>query len=270
MSLDPVPDAAAIADPHGGRLGKLLRLLRPRRSLAPCAAAFVLGAWISYVAMGGRSEGAGCAAGSAAQPASADNDIPEATLLPGLDIAVRPAPKGFPRGTRLPAGVLERDAAGAVSPASFSPGRDLVFVDDPRCWWECDFDGETDDECDRSMHAAAEIPFRRLVNLVAKARPDLQLRVQEAYRPTAGIHAPKSLHSEGRALDLTLGLPDAKESLRGTEGAAALELLASLAWQAGFDWVYNENPKNGGPHVHASVRSDAPRLRHPPTGRLHQ
>ncbi len=269
MSLDPFPDAATIADSRGGRKTRLLRLLRPRRSFAPCAASFVLGAWLSYLAIGGDESGCSKKRASAT-PADAGEDVPEAVLMPGLDVPVRPAPKSFPRGTRLPAGTTEREASGSISPGSFSPGRDLTYVDDPRCWWECDFDGDSDDECDRTMHAAAEIPFRRLVNLVAAARPDLQLRVQEAYRPTGDIHSPKSLHGEGRALDLTLGLPGAKESLRGSQGTEALELLASLAWQAGFDWVYNEYPKGGGPHVHASVRRDAPRLRHPPTGLLHQ
>ena len=82
------------------------------------------------------------------------------------------------------------------------------------------------------------------------------------------VHAARSLHCEGRALDLTLGRPGSDKSLSGPEASAALERLAKLAWQAGFDWVYNEWPKGGGPHVHASVRRDAPRLRPAVDGRL--
>ena len=191
---------------------------------------------------------------------------PRAPVLPPLREPVRPAPESFPRGARRPV-AAETRAAGAVRPSAFSPGRDLVYVDDPRCWWESDHDGDTDDECDHTMHAAAELPFRRLVHLVEQREPGLQLRVQEAYRPI-GIHTARSLHSEGRALDLTLGRPGSSKSLSGPEASAALERLAKLAWQAGFDWVYNEWPKDGGPHVHASVRRDAPRLRPAVDGRL--
>ncbi|MBR1837463.1 MAG: hypothetical protein IJ783_09270, partial [Kiritimatiellae bacterium] len=200
-----------------------------------------------------------------ATAADAIPEAPEARVSAPLAEPVREAPAAFPKGSRLPV-ASERDASGAVSPGSFSPARDLVYVDDSRCWWESDHDGEADDECDHSMHAAAELPFRRLVELVAASEPGFQLRVQEAYRATGDIHSRRSLHGEGRALDLTLGRPDATESLKGAEGAAALERLAKLAWSAGFDWVYNENPKGGGPHVHASVRADAPRLRPAPQG----
>jgi hypothetical protein len=35
-----------------------------------------------------------------------------------------------------------------------------------------------------------------------------------------------------------------------------MEELAALCWAAGFDWVLHEHPKNGGVHVHCSVRHD--------------
>ena len=187
---------------------------------------------------------------------------------PDLFSPVREAPAEFSRNARLP-GPAERDASGAVDLDAFSAGRDLVYVADARCWWESDNDAsENDVECDHTMHAAAEIPFRRLVNLVAAAEgTNSQLRVQEAYRPS-GVHAARSLHGEGRAIDVTLGRPGAKESYRGAEGRAALERLAKLCWQAGFDWVYYEHGGGTGPHVHASVRRDAPRLRPIPDGSL--
>ena len=63
----------------------------------------------------------------------------------------------------------ECDISGSITNNDFSAGRDLVYVDDPRVWWESDNDGDDDDECDHSMNAVIEIPFRRLVNLVTAA-----------------------------------------------------------------------------------------------------
>ena len=157
--------------------------------------------------------------------------------------------------------VKESEASGAISNSTFSPGRDLVYVDDPRVWWESDFDGETDDEDDHSMHRALEPAFRRLVELVAMS--NATLRVQEAYRP-ATIHSAQSLHKEGRALDLTC--PDLDPSVPKTNprdgkqvipSQLSLEILAKLCWAAGFDWVYYEVPRSSGAHLHVSVRRDA-------------
>ncbi len=178
---------------------------------------------------------------------------------------VRPFPDKFPRRTCMP-DVKESEASGAISNSTFSPGRDLVYVDDPRVWWESDFDGETDDEDDHSMHRAIEPAFRRLVELVAMS--NATLRVQEAYRPSS-IHAALSLHKEGRALDLTC--PDLDPSVPKTSprdgkqvlpSQLSLEILAKLCWAAGFDWVYYEVPKNSGAHLHVSVRRDAAEADH--------
>jgi D-alanyl-D-alanine dipeptidase len=116
---------------------------------------------------------------------------------------------------------------------------DLVRIDDPRVWWESDNDHK-DTEDDHLFHRAMEEPFRRLVELVHQAGGTLE--VHDAYRPE-GIHAPLSLHREGRAVDVTCD-------------QLGLEKLAKLAWAAGFDWVYHEVPRRGGAHVHASVRED--------------
>ena len=173
---------------------------------------------------------------------------------------VRPFPDKFPRRACMP-DIKESEACGAISNSTFSPGRDLVYVDDSRVWWESDFDGETDDEDDHSMHRAMEPAFRRLVELVAMS--NATLRVQEAYRP-ASIHSAQSLHKEGRALDLTC--PDLDPDVPKTSprdgkqvlpSQLSLEILAKLCWAAGFDWVYYEVPKNSGAHLHVSVRRDA-------------
>lgn len=176
----------------------------------------------------------------------------------GPDIVnpARPAPDKFPRDAKMP-NKKEVDVSMGIDDVDFSAGRDLVYVEDARVWWESDNDKDPeDDECDHSIHAAMEIPFRRLANLVSAA--GWQLRVQEGYRAT-GIHADKSLHKQGRALDLTVErLGETK--LTPFEKLAAYEALAKLVWQAGFDWVYYENSRGSGPHIHASVRPDGPKM----------
>jgi hypothetical protein len=151
---------------------------------------------------------------------------------------VRDEPRRFKARTHLPR-KPERFASGAVNAAAFFPKYDLVHVDDPRVWWESEHDsGDTED--DHIMHRSVEEPFRRLVELVA--RHGGTLKVQDAYR-AEGIHAKRSLHKEGRALDLTCD-------------ELGLEKLSKLCWAAGFDWVYFEAPKRGGAHVHVSVRAE--------------
>lgn len=177
----------------------------------------------------------------------------------GVDLVnpVRPAPESFARNSKLP-NMSERDVCGEIVNSTFSPGRDLIYVTDLRVWWESDNDGETDNECDHSMHRAMEIPFRRLVNLV-ESQTEYQLRVQETYRPE-GIHSPKSLHKEGRALDITLGYKNGEKLKTADEMKELYELLCKLAWQAGFDWVFYEYASGTGPHVHVSVKADGPVL----------
>ena len=171
---------------------------------------------------------------------------------PDLLAPVRDAPETFRRNAHMP-DLRESEATGGIDLDSFSAGRDLVWVDDARCWWESDNDAdEHDTEDDHSMNAAIVEPFRRLVNLVAAAEPGYQLRVQECYR-AAGVHSPKSLHCEGRALDLTFERLEG-EKLTPFEKVAVYEKLAKLCWQAGFDWVYYEQARGTGPHVHVSVR----------------
>ncbi len=159
---------------------------------------------------------------------------------PDLFTPVRPAPASFPPDSNLPPG-KEAKTSGAIDLKSFDPVRDLVRFDDPRVWFESDHDTD-DTEDDHQVYWAAEIPLKRLVNLVEKNGGKLQ--VQEAYRPASPerkIHLENSLHREGRAIDLT------SENM-------SLSELAKLAWQAGFDYVLYEVPARGGPHLHCSVK----------------
>ena len=130
----------------------------------------------------------------------------------------------------------EASVSGAIADVPFSASRDLIRVEDPRVWWESENDDATgDDEDDHLMHWAMEEPFRRLVELVETEGG--QLKVQDSYRAVK-VHGIKSLHKQGRGIDLTAF-------------DISLGRLSALCWAAGFDWVYLE--KAGGLHVHASV-----------------
>jgi hypothetical protein len=165
---------------------------------------------------------------------------------PDLHNPVRAAPASFPADSNLPRG-KEIYASGPIELDTFDAKRDLVRFEDVRVWFESDHDGHTDDEDDRLIHRAMEVPLKRLVNLLEKKGG--KLKVQDAYRHAEKnkIHMPTSLHCEGRAIDLTC------------EGVGLGE-LAKLCWQAGFDFVLYEVPRKSGVHLHCSVKRapDAP------------
>lgn len=183
--------------------------------------------------------------------------VPAATPAEKALCAVRPAPeKPIPKDHHWPE-ERESSVCGAIRLDDFSAGRDLVYVEDPTVWWESDQDAkENDIEDDHTMNVALEPAFRRLVALLATEKPDLQLRVQECFR-AAGVHSARSLHAEGRAIDVTVGRKDGTR-LPASETEAAYTELAAFCWRAGFDWIYFENATGTGPHVHASVKRAAP------------
>ncbi len=180
------------------------------------------------------------------RPAAPETEPPGTEPTPDLHRPVRDAPAAFPPDSNLPRG-KEIYASGPIDLKTFDPRRDLVRFEDPRVWFESDHDGHTDDEDDHLIHRAMEVPLRRLVNLLEKKNG--KLKVQDAFRHADKnrIHMARSLHCEGRAIDLT------------GEGVT-LSDLAKLCWQAGFDFVLYEVPRSSGVHLHGSVKRapDAP------------
>ena len=152
-------------------------------------------------------------------------------------IPARAIPRSFRPGAQMPKNKGEGAASGSIDLSTFDPDRDLIRIDDPRVIWESD-DDKNDNEDDHLYHRSIEAPLRRLIHLVEEAGGTLE--VTDGYRDRHDrIHAKRSLHKEGRAIDLISTGID-------------LSHLARLAWAAGFDWVLYESGK--GAHIHASVR----------------